>query len=138
MQLVHHNPWEVMSSLRRDLSRLRDTDAPDSFVPAVDVCDEAGRFVVKADLPGIDAAKIEITVEEDLLTIRGDREKTELADGARLTRAERASGHFERTFRLPDTAAGEGIEADYRHGVLSVSIPKAEPPAPYRIEVTAN
>jgi HSP20 family protein len=138
MQLIHHNPWELMSSLRRDISRLRQADAPESFVPAVDIYEEAGRFVVLSDLPGIDAAQIAITVEQDLLTIKGERKPTPTAEGASLQRAERASGSFERVFRLPETAAGEGIQADYRDGVLKVSIPKAEKPAPYRIEVTAN
>jgi len=138
MQLIHHNPWELMSSLRRDVSRLREAEMPDTFVPAVDIYEEAERFVVLSDLPGIEAARIDITVEEDLLTIKGERKATQTAEGASLQRAERASGQFERVFRLPETAAGEGIRAEYSDGVLTVYIPKAEKPAPYRIEVTAN
>lgn len=138
MQLIHRNPWELMSSLRRDVSRLRHTDAPESFVPAVDIYEEAEKFVVLSDLPGINAAEITITVEQDLLTIKGERKPTPKAEGASLQRSERASGQFERVFRLPETAAGKGIQADYHDGVLTVSIPKAEQSAPYRIEVTAN
>lgn len=138
MQLIHHNPWELMSSLRRDINRLRQTDATETFVPAVDIYEQADKFIVLSDLPGIDAAQIDITVEQDLLTIKGERKPTPTADGANLQRAERTSGQFERVFKLPETAASEGIQADYRDGVLTVSIPKAEKPAPYRIEVTAN
>jgi HSP20 family protein len=138
MQLIHHNPWDLMSSLHRDVSRLRLADAPERFVPAVDIYEEAGRFVVLSDLPGVEAARIDITVEQDLLTIKGERKATEPVEGASLQRAERASGEFERKFRLPETAASEGIQADYRDGVLTVCIPKSEKSAPYRIEVTAN
>jgi HSP20 family protein len=138
MQLIHHYPWELMSSLSRDVNRRRRADAPGSFVPAVDILEEPERFVVLADLPGTEAAQIDITVDEDLLTIKGDRAVAQLADGASLQRAERASGHFERSFRLPESAASDGIEAQYSDGVLTVSIPKAAQPAPYRIEVTAN
>jgi len=138
MQLIQHNPWELMSSLRRDLSRLHQTEAPASFVPAVDIYEETERYVVLADLPGIEAAGIDITVEEDLLTIKGERKATEATEGASLQRAERTSGQFERVFKLPETAASEGIQADFRDGVLTVRIPKAEKAAPYRIKVTAN
>ena len=138
MQLIHHNPWELMSSLRRDIDRRFHAEAPEGFVPAVDIYEETGHFIVLADLPGVDAAEIEITVDDGLLTIKGEREDTQALDGATIQRTERARGAFERSFRLPETAASEGFEADCRHGVLTVSIPKAEQATPYRIEVTAN
>ena len=138
MQTSHHNPWELMSSLRRDVDHMFHANASETFIPAVDIHEEAKRFVVLADLPGIDAAAIEITVDGDLLTIRGKREDTPTADGATVQRAERAHGRFERSFRLPETVASKDLEADYRHGVLTISIPKAEQAIPYRIKVTAN
>lgn len=138
MQLIHRNPWELMSSLRRDADRLFDGDAPESFVPAVDIVEEAERFVVEADLPGVVAKEIDITVEEGLLTIRGERAIPSIAEEATRVRSERARGRFERSFRLPESAANEGFSADYVNGVLSVSIPKAPKAMPYRIEVTAN
>ena len=138
MQTSHHNPRELMSSLRRDVDHLFHANASATFIPAVDIHEEAKRFVVLADLPGIDAAAIEIMVDGDLLTIRGEREDTPTADGATVQRAERAHGRFERSFRLPKTVASKDLEADYRHGVLTISIPKAEQAMPYRIKVTAN
>lgn len=140
MQRIHQNPWELFSSLTRDADRLfqLSRDATPAFVPAVDIHEEAERYRVQADLPGIDPAEIEITVEGDLLTIKGERKAATLIEGATVQRSERASGNFERVFRLPESAASEGFEADYRLGVLTVSIPKAAAKTPYRIKVTAN
>jgi len=140
MQLIHHNPWKLMSSLGRDVDRLfqANADATPRFVPAVDIHEEPARYVVRADLPGVNAEAIEITVEGDLLTIKGERRPEPAPEGASVQRAERASGRFERIFRLPESAASEGFEAEYRHGVLSVSIPKAAQALPYRIEVRSN
>jgi hypothetical protein len=77
------------------------------------------------------------TVDGDLLKIKGEREQG-AAEGTEPLRAERASGPFERHFRLRESAAADGVEAKYRHGVLTVSIPKLKAREPYRIEVTAN
>lgn len=138
MQLIHNNPWELMSSLRRDIDRRFHTDTPEGFVPAVDIYEEATRFIVQADLPGVDASLIEITVDDGLLTIKGEREDAKAPDGSTVQRTELPRGGFERSFKLPETVASEGFVADYRDGVLTVSIPKAKQTAPYRIEVTAN
>jgi HSP20 family protein len=140
MQLIQRTPWGLVSSLRHDVDRLLQTDGGvrRRFVPAVDIHEEATHFVVTADLPGVDAAEIEITVEGELLTIRGERKAEPTAEDAAVQRIERATGPFERAFRLPETASAEGVEAKYRHGVLTVSIPKAKAALPYRIEVTAN
>jgi len=138
MHLIHHNPLELMSGLRRDIGRHFHADQPGGFVPAIDIHEETTRFIVVADLPGVDAARIDITVDDSLLTIKGEREDVQVPEGSTIQRTERAQGAFERSFKLPETAANEGFEADYRHGVLTVSIPKAKQAAPYRIEVTAN
>jgi len=140
MQVIHRAPFGLMADLHRDVDRVvrANRRRHSEFVPSVDIYEEADRFVVLADLPGIDPAAIELTVDGDLLTIRGEREAPARCETATEHRAERARGRFERAFRLPETVAGQGYEAEYRHGVLSVSIPKAPEAAPYRIEVTAN
>jgi HSP20 family protein len=137
MQLIHRNPWELRTLIRNQ-NRFVSSEDHNAFVPAVDIHEEEARFVVLADLPGVDATRIDITVEGDLLTIRGERENAPAADDATVHRAERQRGRFERTFRLPETAASDGFQADYSNGVLTVAIPKAEEATPYRIEVTAN
>jgi len=138
MPLINHTPWQLMSSLRRDAERLLQTELTDSFVPAADIVEHDDRFVVMTDLPGIDASEVEITVDGDLLTIRGERVALPTGEDRVIRRAERPRGSFERSFRLPDTARNQGVEAQYRDGVLSISIPKTEDAVPYRIEVTAN
>lgn len=140
MQLIYQNPRSVMSTLSRSVDRRNGPEARSrsGFVPSVDIYEETAHFVVAADLPGVDAAAIDITVEDDLLTLRGERKLEASAEGAELRRSERPSGRFERSFRLPETATAEGVEAKYRDGVLKISIPKAKEATPYRIEVTAN
>jgi len=140
MQLLFTSPRRPAFSPGRDLDRGLEPArrSRQRFSPAVDIFEEATRFVVQADLPGVDAATIDVTVERDLLTIRGERKIDATADGATLQRAERASGSFSRSFRLPETAASDGVEAACRDGVLTVSIPKAKEATPYRIEVTAH
>jgi HSP20 family protein len=140
MQLIHQDPFALMSSLSRDAHRLLKTrDAGRRrFVPAVDIFEEPEQYVVEADLPGIDAGDIEITVDSGLLTIRGERKVPARDAETALQRAERTSGPFERLFKLPETAASEGFEAEYRLGVLRIRIPKTQQAKPYRIEVTAN
>jgi HSP20 family protein len=140
MQLVRHNPWELMHTLSRDVDRLFQVDSEQAgrFVPAIDIHEEAERYVIHADLPGIDASQIDITVDGDLLKLKGERQLVAAAEDAKTHRAERAAGRFERHFRLPESASAEGVEAEYRHGVLTVSIPKVKAPEPYRIRVTAN
>ena len=102
--------------------------------PAVDVREEDARFVIAADVPGVTPETIEITMEEGVLTIRGER-RTRGEDEAGYTRAERANGRFERRFSLPDTADASGISARTEHGVLEVSIPKKAATQPRRIPV---
>lgn len=138
MRLNHQNPWQLMTSRRRDVDRLFELEPAERFAPAVDIFEEDERFIVLADLPGIDAAELELTVDRNLLTIKGERKTHELAESAVRRHAERRRGSFERHFRLPDSAANEGFQADYSDGVLTVSIPKIKEAVPYRIEVTAN
>lgn len=138
MQLIHRNPLDLMSVLHRDVDRLFNGDAGRSFVPSVDIREEAQRFVVEADLPGVDAKAIDITVDGDTLTISGERKHTQADEAAEVHLTERAQGRFARSFRLPESAASEGFSADYNGGVLTIAIPKSEKAIPYRIEVTAN
>jgi len=103
--------------------------------PAVDVKEEDARWVVHADVPGIDPKDIELTMEDGALTIRGTRPQAsrEARDG--WTRVERATGAFHRSFDLPDTADAAGIVARTQHGVLEISIPKQAKVLPKRIPV---
>jgi HSP20 family protein len=114
-----------------------DTEQNAGWTPRVDVREEDNRFVIFADVPGVAPVDIEISMDKNLLTIKGER-KSDIAagEGAKLTRVERRQGAFQRSFALPETADAEGITAAGKNGVLEISIPKKAQAAPRRIEIT--
>ena len=135
----HHNP--LQDELQQVFERFfGDSDADSSsvvtaqWVPRVDIREEAERFVILADLPGVDPAQIEINMDKGILSIKGER-KAEEADGKRYSRQERAHGVFFRRFALPESANPDGIAATGRNGVLEISIPKRPEASPRRINV---
>ncbi|MDE2195889.1 MAG: Hsp20/alpha crystallin family protein [Gammaproteobacteria bacterium] len=147
MNVIRYEPWSFMSQLHNEMNRLFDHGtrvdengslAATDWVPAVDIKEEADRFVLHADVPGVDPKDIEVTMEDGTLTIRGERknESREEHDGYR--RVERVTGQFFRRFTLPDTANAEGVSARGNHGVLEVSIPKHAKVQPRRIAVKAS
>ena len=143
MTIVRYEPWTLLSRFQQHFERaLGDTleDAPSasvSWIPHVDIREEAERFVVAADLPGVEAKDINVTAEKGVLTVRGERrsEKKSSADG--YERVERATGTFLRRFTLPETADAEAIKATHVNGVLEVTIPKRAQEQPRRITVQA-
>jgi HSP20 family protein len=105
------------------------------WVPRVDVREEAERFVILADLPGIEPDQIEIQMDKGVLSIKGQRNGEPATETSRYSRVERRQGGFHREFRLPDSADAEGIVASGRNGVLEISIPKKPESTPRRIQV---
>lgn len=144
MNMIRYEPWSLAGQLHNEISRLFDRTDRDSsltardWVPAVDIKEEDERFVIHADVPGVDLKDIQITMEDGILTLKGERksETREEQDGYR--RVERVSGQFFRRFTLPDTANAEGISARGANGVLEISIPKQPKAQPRRIEVKAS
>lgn len=115
-----------------------DTDsssvATSQWTPAVDIREETSRFVILADVPGVDPNDIEIHMDKGILTIKGERKAD--ADGeAKVSRVERLGGTFHRRFALPDSADADAISATGRHGVLEIAIPKKPQTTPRRIAV---
>ena len=105
------------------------------WAPRVDIKEDEKRFVILADIPGIDPADIEVSMDKGTLTIKGERKQEAVEENTRFTRLERAQGAFLRRFALPDSADADGITAHGRHGVLEVSIPKRAESAPRRITI---
>ena len=147
MTLVSYEPWTLVNRLHRQLDQAfnrttdttANTSAPSvSWIPRVDIYEEAERFVVFADVPGVEAKDIDITADKGVLTIRGERrsEKTESGKNG-YERVERTSGSFLRRFTLPESANTESITAKQTNGVLEVSIPKHPQVQPRRISVNA-
>jgi HSP20 family protein len=146
MAIVRYEPWTVVNRLHQSLDQffnesLSSPEASNSrsvaWVPRVDVHEEKDRFVVLADVPGVEPKDIEITAEKGVLTVRGERrsEKRETEKG--YERVERASGTFLRRFTLPEGANTDSIKAKQTNGVLEVTIPKQPQVQARRISVDA-
>jgi HSP20 family protein len=101
----------------------------------VDIREEADRFVIFADIPGVDPQEIEVQMDKGILTLKGERAEEASAEGRGYSRRERAWGSFHRRFALPDSADADGITASGRHGVLRIDIPKRPQATPRRIQV---
>lgn len=106
-----------------------------TWAPAVDINETEHELVVKADLPGIDTKDLDIRVENNVLTIRGERKFEKKVNEENYLRVERAYGSFSRSFSLANTVNPEGIKADYQNGVLTLNIPKREEAKPKQIKV---
>jgi HSP20 family protein len=105
------------------------------WVPLVDIKEEAGRFVLYADLPGVDPQDIEVQMDKGILTIKGERRSEATSETESFPPVERRHGSFHRRFALPDSADPEGISASGHNGVLQIVIPKCPETTPRRIQV---
>ena len=150
MNIVRHRQWPqntLQDEFRHMFERFfegsgldtRDTDdssvVTSQWVPRVDVKEDKDRFVLYADLPGIDPDDIEVSMDKGILTIKGERSSETSEQTDRFSRIERRYGSFHRRFALPDSADPEGISAHGRNGVLEIVIPKRPESAPRRIQV---
>ena len=141
MSVVRYEPWALVSRLQKDIDRLFNapqTTATDSgaWLPPVDIHEEANQFVLNVDLPGVDPKTVEITSDQGVLTIRGQRAASREARES-YRRIERITGEFQRRFSLPETADVQNIKAKAANGVLEVAIPKLAQVQPHRITVEA-
>lgn len=105
------------------------------WVPLVDIKEEGDRFVLYADLPGVDPQDIEVQMDKGMLTIKGERQSEAIVESERFSRVERRHGSFHRRFALPDSADPDGITASGHNGVLQIVIPKRPETTPRRIQV---
>jgi HSP20 family protein len=110
------------------------------WVPAVDILETENELILTADVPDVDMKDIDVRVENGTLTVRGERKFAAQKKEGNWHRVERSYGTFERAFTLPDTVSVDAVKADYKHGVLTISIPKKEiaKPRQIKIEVHSN
>lgn len=148
MNLTRYN-WGVAPSIRDEfkqafdvfnkLANLDETDQSNvvtsQWAPRVDIKEEDNRFVIIADVPGVDPKDIEVSMDKGILSIRGERVSESKDESDRYTRVERSRGLFYRRFALPDSANPDGIKATGKHGVLEISIPKRPETTPRRITI---
>lgn len=146
MSITHYQPWafnrNLQDELRGAFERFFDSDDTDQsnvvtsqWAPRVDIREEDKRFVILADVPGVDPKEIEVHMDKGILSLKGERQSQKKEQDGRFTRVERTHGSFHRRFALPDSADADGITAVGRHGVLEISIPKKPETTPRRISI---
>lgn len=144
-----HPMWNaanvIPDEVRHAFDRLFQSEESDSsnvvtsqWAPRVDIKEEDRRFMIFVDVPGVDPADIEVSMEKGILTIKGERTVQNEEQNGRFTRIERAHGTFHRRFALPDSADPDGITAVGRHGVLEIVIPKRAETTPRRISISTE
>ena len=134
--LTHFQPFRGVSTLQDQINRLfneafdRTSDEANlsTWAPAVDIYETQHELVVKADIPEIKPEELDIRVENNILTIRGERKFEKKVNEDNYMRVERSYGSFSRSFSLANTVNAEAIKADYKNGVLTLSIPKRSRP----------
>ena len=141
MAIIRWDPFREMTSVQNQFNRLVDQmwgGRQESWLPAVDVFDNKDAVVVKAELAGMDPDDIQIEVEDNVLTVKGERKFEETVDEERYYRVERRYGSFQRSLALPQGVKPDDISASYEDGILVITVPKVEEEKPKRIEVKAR
>ena len=145
MSITRYDPFRDLRSLQDEVNRLFSTSfsrgfgdegmARGAWMPNVDIFENKDEIVLEAELPGMNREDFELSIENNVLTLRGERrfEKKDEADN--YHRVERAYGAFTRSFTLPQTVSGEGAAAEYKNGVLHVALRKREEVKARRIEI---
>jgi HSP20 family protein len=136
-----------MTRLRREMDRLFErffegwpfmaSGGEGEWVPSVDVSEKAKEVIVRAEIPGIDPKDIDLSIQGNVLTIRGERKKEETEKGEDFHRVERSYGAFSRSIRLPAEVEVAKVKADYKEGVLRINLPKTKESEVKKIQVKA-
>lgn len=145
MALVRYEPWSVLNQLHGQINRIleRELDQGVSsavtadWIPPADIEEYSDRFVLKLDVPGVDVAAIDITLDKGVLSVSGERARVADDKAVERTRTERPYGRFHRRFTLPDTVDAANVHATGRNGIIEVTIPKQPKAQPRRIQVAA-
>jgi len=156
MSLVRWNPSRDLLafpsdllSMQRDINRIFDSFfrtgwegdtglAPTAWSPATDVAEQADRYLVKVELPGVARDEVKITMQDNVLTIRGEKKHEEELQEKGYSRFERRYGTFERSFALPATVKADKVDASFKDGILTITLPKAEEAKPKLIDVSVK
>jgi HSP20 family protein len=141
--LTRWEPFRGLNTLQDQVNRLLEdsirgagsNSSLAAWAPAVDIYETESELVVTADLPGINEKDIDVRVENNMLTVRGERKLEKTINEDNMLRVERAYGSFSRSFSLPNSVNTEAIKADYHEGVLTVKMPKREESKPKQVKV---
>jgi HSP20 family protein len=148
MTVVRYDPFRDLRTLQEEVNRLFSTNLTRAFgdegigrgawAPSVDIYENKDQIVLEAELPGMKQEDFDLSIENNVITLRGERrfEKTDETDN--YHRVERSYGAFTRSFTLPQTVSAEGANAEYNNGVLRVVLPKREETKARRIQVSGS
>ena len=144
--ITRWDTYSGLSGLQEQVNRLfestfprrGDNSALTTWAPAVDIYESENELVVKADLPDVNEMDLDVRIENNTLTIRGERKFEKKVSEENYLRVERTYGSFSRSFSLPNTVNSEAIKAEYKNGVLTVELPKRAEAKPKQIKVNVN
>jgi len=137
MKIARFEPWSYVDLLNSDPGRANSDKTAPGWAPAVDIVEEKDHFLLRADVPGVSPADIDVSMDADVLTVSGVRHADERGEDTDVQRVERATGRFQRRFTLPETVDAQSITAKCGDGILEVVIPKLPEVQPRRITVEA-
>jgi HSP20 family protein len=145
MGIVRYDPFRDLRSLQDEVNRLFSTNLTRSFGdegiargawnPSVDIFENKDQIVLEAELPGMNREDFELTIEHNVITLRGERRFEKKDESDNYHRVERSYGSFTRSFTLPQSVTADNASAEYRNGVLRVTLPKREEIKARRIEI---
>lgn len=147
MSIIKYDPFRELKSLQDEMNRLfmANFERPETgeivrgaWSPSVDIFENKDQLVLEAELPGLKPEEVEISIENNLLTIRGERRFEKKDEGDNFHRVERSYGNFVRTFTLPPTVSAENANAVFENGLLRLTLAKREEAKPRRIEIKAE
>jgi len=141
MTLVRWDPFQELASwsnrLNRSINEGRTEDTFGAWAPAVDIFEKDHNLLIRAELPGLKREDIEISMENGVLTLHGERKRESEVEESNAYRLERIYGAFTRSFSLPTTVDSSKIQAVYKDGVLEVTVPKLEAAKPKKVQIQA-
>jgi HSP20 family protein len=148
MAIVRYDPFRDLRTLQEEVNRLFSTNLTRSFgdegiargawAPSVDIYENKDQIVLEAELPGMKQDDFDLSIENNVITLRGERKFEKVDETDNYHRVERSYGSFTRSFTLPQTVSAEGATAEYTNGVLRVTLPKREETKARRIQVTGT
>jgi HSP20 family protein len=146
MSIVRYDPFRDLRTLQEEVNRLFSTNLTRTFgdegigrgawSPSVDIYENKDQIVLEAELPGMKQEDFDLSIENNVITLRGERKFEKAEESDNFHRVERSYGSFTRSFTLPQTVSAEGASAEYSNGVLRVSLPKREETKARKIEIT--
>jgi HSP20 family protein len=126
-----------LANLQDELDQLFESPQT-GWAPALDVHEDANNFIIRAELPGLKREDIEVSLQDGALVISGERKSEKVEEGVEIHRQERFYGKFQRALTLPTPVAADKVKAQYKDGVLTITLPKTEEAKPKQIDVSAN